>query len=181
MNPKESCDWRMHFIRLLEPPLLTGQPANKKIAEARQRISDARAAAVANICRQFLDSGVAQLLKEDMAESRLKKLEAIVLQASELAYSLWAQKRTLRIKRLFEHDKPFDSKDPSMEAHQLHNKLLEDDSSALDGKPILILAHPTVLSLGYADNSDTPVSTVLKAATCWMAEPTGWKRKLFGA
>jgi hypothetical protein len=98
----------------------------------------------------------------------VKRLESIMMQASELSYSLWVQKKNLGIKRMSDMNETFMSSDVTMEAHQLHNKLLEASPAALDGKPILIFAHPAVLSYGSTDSSDFSVKSVLKPATCWM-------------
>lgn len=62
----------------------------------------------------------------------------------------------------------FSSTSNKLQAHALHNKLLDDDHEALDQRPIELVLSPAILVRGKSDGTSYDVSRVWKPAIVYM-------------
>lgn len=176
IDKKETFAWRAQTLRLLDPPLHSSQKRQQKITKTKQTTNDARDKAALQFCDSFLQTGVKLMLKSPSSEAMEKALQTFGIRAAQISYSLWVQKKDLVCKPLADLPETFSYDHPLLEAHQLHNKHLNDNPARLDGLPILVVTHPAVLSFGNNEGSDYSVCSVLKKAICWMGDLRGWKQ-----
>ncbi|KAF2493185.1 hypothetical protein BU16DRAFT_540904 [Lophium mytilinum] len=174
VDKKEAFAWRAQTLRLLAPASNSSQKAPQAAAETNKRTEEARDNAAIVVCDEFLQTGIEPLMTSPRCDAAEKLLHSFAKRAAQISFSLWVQKRDLECR--FKGDLPevFKHNHPLLEAHQLHNKHLNDNPARLDGLPILVVTHPAVVSRGN-DDGDYEVRSVLKKAICWMGEPPGWK------
>lgn len=65
-------------------------------------------------------------------------------------------------------EEPFRRESEILEAASCHRAELAEDRDTLDGLPILMVLHPTVIACGASDGSDYNQRRVLKKAEVWM-------------
>jgi hypothetical protein len=144
------------------------------VAETNRRTDEARDLAAVLVCDDFLLVGIETLMTSPRCDAAEKLLHSFAKRAAQISFSLWVQKRDLQCKFMEDLPKTFQHGHALLEAHQLHNKHLNDNPARLDGLPILVVTHPAVVTHGN-DDGDYTVRSVLKKAICWMGEPPGWK------
>ncbi|KAI9675986.1 MAG: hypothetical protein M1822_008372 [Bathelium mastoideum] len=169
LDQGEACNWRAQTLRLLEPRPTSSinkaviTDANSRMEKARERF--------AHQCVETVFSSTENILAKDaISENAYRELMSIIIQSIQISCSLQVQKRNLKVKAKDELPIEFSYEDPLLEAHQLHNKALNDDPKALDGKPILLVAHPAVVSEGDGSGYNYSAFTVLKKAICVVDE-----------
>lgn len=110
------------------------------------------------------------LLATPPDEAMYQQLYSIMRSAAEVSEKLYVQRCTIAIKGYSKLPEVFDSRSVSMEAHSNHMIELEDDESCLDGKRVLMVAHPEVVAIGSSDGSDLTTVRVLRKAVVWMGK-----------
>ena len=90
------------------------------------------------------------------------------MRAATFSYSLWTQKLDLIVRNQRSLSEIFDHKDGLLEPHQLQFKHVDEDPSALDGRRILLVVHPAMSKIDFAEGSCSGPETVLKKAACIM-------------
>ncbi|KAF2812376.1 uncharacterized protein BDZ99DRAFT_265717 [Mytilinidion resinicola] len=174
VDEKDAFAWRAQTLRLLAPPSNSSRKAPKAVADTNKRTEEARDNAAVVVCDEFLQTGIEPLMASPRCDAAEKLLHSFAKRAAQISFSLWVQKRDLEYRFKEELPKVFKHDHSLLEAHQLHNKHLNDNPARLDGLPILVVTHPAVVSRGN-DDGDYEVRSVLKKAICWMGEPPGWK------
>jgi hypothetical protein len=159
-------------LRQLAPRTKHKDGLNNKAIQLCEETTKSRENAICALTGKYLHSAIRPLLLEPDHESVRNGLADIVAKAAEISYTLWTQKihlfpQTLAIGDMLE---TYAHSDPLMDAHALHNKQIHEDETRLDGKPILLVAHPALVVGGYEDLPDDSAPTVLKKAVCWMGQ-----------
>ncbi|KAF1844826.1 uncharacterized protein K460DRAFT_354703 [Cucurbitaria berberidis CBS 394.84] len=169
-NVQEAIAWRVQTLRQLHPSAQDGDPhLEAKHNMCRETLKN-REKAVQSLASSYFGSGIRALLKHPNQEGVKDSLRSIMMRAADLSYSLWTQKIDLLPNSLKHLDEVFTHNHPLMDAHQLHSKHVDENPAHLDGMPILLITHPTLVRLGDDEGTDFGRKTVLKKAVCWMGQ-----------
>ncbi|KXT08542.1 hypothetical protein AC579_10243 [Pseudocercospora musae] len=152
--------WRCQSLRLIHPT--TAQNSSKIAAKT---LSNTLLTEILRLdLHQIKDTGIQDELVE------------ILEQAACLSWRLWTRKTRITV-----HDgdamaalarphrtQVYNATSNLLEAHPLHNRDLDDDPKALDGREIFLLCNPLVTISGDGDGGNYQKHTILRKAVCWM-------------
>ncbi|CAK1359213.1 hypothetical protein CB0940_05459 [Cercospora beticola] len=161
---------RYQLLRLLDPSQKDTSYGTKYL---RGVVDRSRKKAVSQLAAGLLDQLLGEITADDLANAR-SGLEAVVNEAAELSWKLWTRKGRMEVfdqARLAKETKGVDvysGTSALLEAHSLHVRDLENDSGALEGKPIILVCSPVVAIAGDAEGQGYTKSRVLKKAVVWM-------------
>ncbi|KAF2131052.1 hypothetical protein P153DRAFT_395444 [Dothidotthia symphoricarpi CBS 119687] len=167
-NIEDAVSWRVQTLRQLCPPVRDGETKERKKRATRDRTLKSREQAVGSLTLWLLNSDIRVLLKAPDDEGAKADLHTLVAKAADLSYTLRTQKNNLGTKGFNDMEHRFAHNNPLMEAHQLHNKHLDEDPTVLDGRSILVITHPALVRKGNEYGTDFGTRVVLKKAVCWM-------------
>jgi hypothetical protein len=86
--------------------------------------------------------------------------------ATDLSSRLWTQRSYLAKEDVL--GQPFQKDNKIWAASGLHTAELSEDENALEGLPILMVLHPTVIAYGDSEGIDYSTKRILKKAVVWM-------------
>ena len=153
-------------------------PPNKSAASGalKDLVASARQRAAHSLASRCV-SNTAALIRPEKGELPTTELQAIFEDCAEFAWTLWVQKNRIRIldvdairRTLGEDNRElrFAHRSSYLDAHSLHNRELDRAENMLDGKPVLLLTSPAIVSAGLADGADYEHEKVLKKGVAWM-------------
>lgn len=166
---------RVQLLRLLQPnPSSIAKLPSDGERTNRQSVADrtlkAKEKACLSLSCEFYQH-VSSLLAvqagatENEARANLQKL---FIKAAGIASSLWAQNRHFIVVTMEDLPRLFHHSSQRMQAHPMHNSLLDDNPGCLDSKPIVLVTHPALLAYGNGDGSGHRICRILAKATVWM-------------
>ena len=95
-------------------------------------------------------------------------------EAAELSHKLWTRKARIEVKDFddLQHDDgatpKYDSISELFEPHPVHTRALAQDPKALDGRKIVLLCSPLILTAGDTDGQNYGKTKILKKAVVWL-------------
>ncbi|KAF2429184.1 hypothetical protein EJ08DRAFT_680145 [Tothia fuscella] len=158
--------WRAQLFRLLEPHSEIHEDDAK--SDTRLKVEEARAVYSSQAAEKFLCCA-RRFLRPDLPGNCREKLFNIFQAAGLLSFNLATQKGNVRQMTLanVRHAK-FDAAKDVWTPHQLHYGDMHGNGKLLDGRPIILVAHPGLMVRGDSGGTDYSVRRWLKKATVWM-------------
>jgi hypothetical protein len=163
---KEVNTARSELLRLLLPQD-TDDSSETIVDQLKTATSNAKAISCLALAEKFFAQGCNMFWKSDSLEQHDQLVE-VMQKADKISTKLCTQRSGLNCQVLSDLPPTFDHTARDMEAHWLHNEEWDDNSEALNGRPILLVTHPAVIAIGKSDGSDYDVRRVLKKAIVWM-------------
>lgn len=134
--------------------------------------------ATSELAVDFLNGPVQALLRAPRSEAELVKrnqeLYALYHSAGALALSLWTQRAFMKFHNL-QGLRRFRTGNPAMTAHPLQH--LSEDDERLDGKRVLLVVQPAVVSYGNEDAQNYDLCKVWTKGVVLVDENEGRNRQ----
>jgi hypothetical protein len=169
-SKKLASAWRSETLRLLDPPAPGTMTAENNLHETKQKTAKARKTACIHMADQFLTttSMLCKGLDGEPYKDMRNSLVSIFLEAGLLSYRMGTQRGLVR--SLDVHDLPslFSASSEIMEPHPRNLEEVDDNTELLNGRRVVLVTHPAIISEGNHDFSDYSVYRVWKRAIVWL-------------
>ena len=179
-DPAGANAWRCQLLRLLEPvPRGKGDasPSPDDMAEL------ARTTASRALAAQLISDVSATLIPTPLAThpSPLSDLTNIFTECARLSWTLWTQKHQIEVLDLEGMEElqlngaahlTFEAESKYYKHHAQHNREIDEDPTALDGREVLLLVNPAIVAAGTTEGGSYGSKRVLMRGTVWMG-PAG--------
>lgn len=133
------------------------------------------------VAAQNLSAGIVQsylkapIYDNSECEAMQTSLTPIILEASELAAQLWTRKSRVEIGcwvGLIAAGDPlklvYSADAKALQPHSLHNREIDDDPTAMDGREVILICSPMVGSSGNLEGKEYEKQVLVKKALVWM-------------
>ncbi|OJJ42092.1 hypothetical protein ASPZODRAFT_137510 [Penicilliopsis zonata CBS 506.65] len=161
--------WRSQWLRLLNPKHRDDKKDLTRLEATKVRSATARKEAAMDIMQGFIDTVTGHLISPLATDGvAFTSLANIFITAAETSNKLWLRKSYIEVRTMETLSPTFVHDMELLKAHRLHNRVLDDDPTALDGAPIHIVTQPAVLVHGLSDGTDYSQTWLWKAAVVWM-------------
>jgi hypothetical protein len=163
-NQQDAHIWRSQMLRLLLPPLRTGN------AVEGERLRSWTMGMIAKVSERqasnFIAGSARYLISTDDKTDYTEKLKGIYQEAATLSYKLWTRKITMKCSTFHDLGHPtFDANSPYLEPHPL---VRYDDHDRLKNKPITVIVHPLLQVYGTDEAKDYDEGRVWAPAVVWL-------------